>query len=106
MNEKLKKVQEFVESLEQNCNDSMLVTVFNPSDESFLGGNGSCGDSTNSSGCVNSLTCINSNNGAYCSNDNECKGSNNLASCVSAGNERNSSASCPHSLIGFPGLSF
>ncbi len=107
MNETLKKVQEFVESLEQDCNDSMLVTVFNPSDESYGGlENGSCLYSENSKDCYNKIDCSDSNNGYNCSNPETCDGANNAASCISAGNERNSSASCPHSLIGFPGLSF
>lgn len=130
MTEKLKKVQEFVESLESSSDFESCV-VLNPSndDGNTMGGNGTCPgsknkdtchntsfcnesindghctnfeacDTTNGTGCANSQNC-NGSNDNHCSNPKVCLGSNSTyCTAGSSGGSNNGNS------IGFPGFGF
>lgn len=92
MTEKLKKVQEFVESLE-NSSDFESCVVLNSSydDGNAMGGNGTC-SGKNLDKCVNSISCTKSENSLSCSNSNYCEGTN--ATCNNTKNCPTENSSC------------
>ena len=105
MTEKLKKVQEFVESLESSSDFESCVVLkpYNDAGNATGGNGGDCQETTNGGSCINTKSCDNSQNGLNCQNKGSCAASSNDGKCTagtSSGGTNNGNS------IGFPGFGF
>ncbi len=86
MTEKLKKVQEFVESLESSSDfESCVVLKPYNDDESTIGGNGICPNTRNHDTCSNTSSCNGAVNDGHCTNSETCTTTNGTG----CGNSKN-----------------